>query len=67
MNCNVFNANIIKRSVGFLIHRQLLQLIQGLQAINNFAKHSVLHVEVRLLAVSDEELRSIGIWTIVCH
>lgn len=38
MNCNVFNANIIKRSVGFLIHRQLLQLIQGLQAINNSAR-----------------------------
>lgn len=35
MNCNVFNANIIKRSISFLIHGQLLQLIQGLQAINN--------------------------------
>lgn len=38
MNCNVFDANIIKRSICFLIHRQLLQLIQGLQTINNSAK-----------------------------
>lgn len=34
MNCDVLNMNVVKRSIGFLIHWQLLQLIQGLQAIN---------------------------------
>lgn len=42
MDCNIFNVNIIKRSVGFLIHRQLLQLIQGLQAINNSVRKAEL-------------------------
>lgn len=35
MNGDIFDANIVQRSIGFLIHRQLLQLIQGLQAINH--------------------------------
>lgn len=58
MNCNIFNVNIIKRSVGFLIHRQLLQLVQGLQAINNSVRKAEVLESSKYLSFTTETLSS---------
>ena len=45
----------------------LFQDIESVQSIDYFPKDRVLHVQMRLLSICDEELRCIRIWAVICH
>lgn len=50
-----------------LVHLHLLYIIQDFPALQNLAKHGVLPVQVWGRRKSDEELRAVGVGTLVRH
>ena len=58
MNCDIFNVNIIERSI-CLPDSFLLKLLEGLKAVNELAEDCEFPIEAGLLGIEDEELRAI--------
>lgn len=67
MDRNGINFLLYKRSIGLWIHRQLLQLVERLKAVDYSSEDGVLEVERRLRCVGDEELALVRVDAGVCH
>lgn len=56
-----------QRPIRLRVHRQLLQLVQRIEAVDDAREQRVLQVQVRLRRVRDEELAGIRVWAAVGH
>lgn len=67
MYSHVLNAGFSERPEGLFIDGLFFEFVQRFQAIDDFSKHRVLHVQMGLFGIRDEKLGAIRVGAIVCH